>query len=105
MTEQQLDRYTCSNHFWLAVHHCLFIVFYGWLEDESTMVVRRSSCAVCPILFLLERLGIRGMAYILPVFLAGAALAIYKQKTWMAAILSLPAFMISLWTAILVISQ
>jgi hypothetical protein len=49
--------------------------------------------------------GIRWIGFAFPLFLAGAALAVRNQKMLMAWLLTLPAFLISAWTAVLVLSQ
>lgn len=49
--------------------------------------------------------GVRGLAFTLPLFQAGAAYAIHKQKVWLALLLTLPAFLVSGWLALLVLTQ
>jgi len=49
--------------------------------------------------------GIRWVALALPLFQFAAAFAVRNNKMLLAGILTLPAFLVSVWTAFLVLSQ
>ena len=90
---------------WPFIIVSLLVSLIG-LSTKRPWLLAASAILFAPFSYYLSGWpGVRGLAFTLPLFLAGAAYAIHKQKIWPAWLFTLPAFLVSGWIAFLVLTQ
>jgi hypothetical protein len=90
---------------WPAIITSLVLCVAGLIARRPWLVISGAALFIAPGLYLSGYPAIRWFGLLLPVCLFGAAYALRQEKTLIAWLLTLPALIVSIWLAVVVLTQ